>query len=110
MYYAVGGRHSRVVELLIERGMDVNEPNSRGRTVLQAVTRSMNLNKERICRVTEMRIQDCTDLYVRNPTITSFQEQVWGYKIDEWIRDYIISYDMVELLKSKGAEEVELEP
>ena len=110
LHSAVGYRRFRVVELLVDRGMDVNEPNSRGRTGLQLVTRSMNSNKDTICRAIEVPSSLCTDEYVRQPTLTDRQMAIWGYRIGELSRNYLVDYDMVELLKSKGAEEVEVEP
>ena len=105
LHYAVGSRYFKLIEVLIDRGMDVNEPNSRGFTSLQSVTRSMNSYKNRICRVINILDDRCTDYRIRNLTLTGIQMAMWGRDIEQWRKSYLIDYDIVGLLESHGAEE-----
>ena len=108
LHYAVSSARMEVIEALIERGMDFNEPSSRGRSPLDIVSRIKDQYKRRICNVTEVSDDRlCTDEYMNRFELTPFQSINWGSQVRVWHSDYLKYYEVVQLLESYGAESAE---
>ena len=100
LHYAVNYRHLRIVETLIDKGMDVNEQTDTGISSLQLATNNMNLHKHRFCKVAGVLSNNCNDSYIRNFQPDNLHIVLWGHLITLWHDHYIANYDIVQILKS----------